>query len=68
MKGANKADVMYAREMISHHQMAVKMSDKLIEDGQNEELYYFAKKVVETQTKEIAELRAWLKDHHEKEM
>jgi uncharacterized protein (DUF305 family) len=56
-----KNDLKYAREMIPHHQMAIEMSEKVIETGLSPEIDKFARKVVETQSEEIQFLQDWLK-------
>lgn len=57
----SKSDIKYAKEMILHHQMAIEMSEKVIETGLSQEIDTFARKVIETQSKEIQFLRNWLK-------
>lgn len=56
-----KNDIKYAKEMIPHHQMAIEMSEKVIKTGLSSEIDKFARKVIETQSKEIQFLRDWLK-------
>ena len=47
----NDAD--FAKMMMEHHDGAVEMSELLLEKGKNEELRNFARKVLETQNKEM---------------
>lgn len=49
--GNNDAD--FSRMMKEHHEGAVDMSELLLEKGKDEELKSFARKVIETQNKEI---------------
>ena len=58
-----KNDIKYAREMIPHHQMAIEMSEQVIKTGLSQEIDKFARKVIETQSKEIEFLRNWLKQN-----
>ena len=53
--GNNDAD--FANMMTEHHIGAVEMSELLLKEGQDEALKTFAQKVIDTQTKEIEEMK-----------
>ena len=54
----------FARMMIPHHQSAVDMAEVLLAQKEiDPEMKKLAEKVVEDQTKEIEQLKAWLQAH-----
>ncbi|MFP5517290.1 MAG: DUF305 domain-containing protein [Alphaproteobacteria bacterium] len=55
------ADQDFARMMLSHHRGAVDMAKVLLQYGKDPELRAFAQKIVDDQTREIAQLQDWLK-------
>lgn len=59
----SKNDVEYAKAMIPHHQMAIEMSQRVIDTGQSIQIDRFARKVIEVQAQEIEFLRDWLKEN-----
>jgi uncharacterized protein (DUF305 family) len=59
----NEQDVMFVKEMIKHHDMAVKMANEQIDKGKNEDVIALAKTIAKAQQKEIEWMRAWMKDH-----
>ena len=61
MKMTGKADIDYAMMMVAHHQAAIDMAKAELESGKDPAMMKMAKKVIAAQTKEIAQLEAWLK-------
>lgn len=55
-----KTDHDFAQLMIPHHQSAIEMSYALLEHGNDPALKAMARKIIEDQEKEIAELQIWL--------
>jgi uncharacterized protein (DUF305 family) len=64
----NEQDVMFVKEMIKHHEMAVKMANEQIDKGKNDEVISLAKAVIKAQQKEIEWMKAWMKDHGSHQM
>ena len=52
-------DQAYIAKMIAHHQGAVAMAEVALRDSRDPEVRRMAQAVVDTQTREIAEMRAW---------
>jgi uncharacterized protein (DUF305 family) len=52
-------DQSYIAKMIAHHQGAVAMAEVALRDSRDPEVRRMAQAVVEAQTREIAEMRAW---------
>ena len=63
MKPTGDTDRDFAMMMKMHHQQALDMVRPQIEHGKSAELKAMARKIVKDQTKEIAQLDAWLKKH-----
>lgn len=63
MKPTGDTDRDFAVMMRMHHQQALDMARSEIEHGKSAELKAMARKIVKDQTKEIAQLDAWLKKH-----
>ena len=61
MKPTGDTDKDFALMMKMHHQQAVDMAKPEIEYGKSAEMKAMARKIVKDQTKEIAQLDAWLK-------
>ena len=61
MKPTGDTDRDFAMMMRMHHQQALDMARSEIEHGKSTELKAMARKMVKDQTKEIAQLDAWLK-------
>lgn len=62
MQGMMKkdADVAFVCGMIAHHMGAISMSEVELEYGDNEWARKTAQKIIDAQTKEIAEMTEWL--------
>lgn len=52
-------DESYIAKMIAHHQGAVAMAEVALRDSRDPEIRRMAQAVVDAQTREIAEMRAW---------
>ena len=56
----NQADVMFAQEMIPHHEQAIDMADMAIDTTKNEEVLDLAERIKAAQQPEIDEMTGWL--------
>ena len=56
---ARAGDQAYIDGMIAHHQGAVAMAEAAMRDSRDPEVRRMAQAVIESQTREIAEMRAW---------
>lgn len=65
MQGMMKddADVAFVCGMIAHHQGAIDMANVELKYGDDDWSKKMAKMIIAAQTKEIAEMTAWLKDN-----
>lgn len=52
-------DQAYIAKMIAHHQGAVAMAEVALRESRDPEVRRMAQAVIDTQTREIAEMRAW---------
>ena len=52
-------DLQFLDSMIHHHEGAVSMSEMVLRRSENDELKAFARKVIDDQTKEIAQMKQW---------
>lgn len=59
-KMTGNVDKDFAQMMIHHHEAAVKMANDELSQGKNAALKKMAQKIVQDQTKEIADLKTWL--------
>ena len=57
------ADVAFVCGMLAHHQGAIDMANVELKYGDNAWAKEMAQKVIDAQTKEIADMTAWLKDN-----
>lgn len=57
------ADVDFVRGMIPHHQGAIDMARVLLAHGKDAELQKLGNDIIAAQTKEIAQMQAWLAAH-----
>ena len=55
------ADVDFVRGMIPHHQGAIDMAEIVLKFGKDPQNQHFAHEIIDTQTREISEMRAWLR-------
>lgn len=65
MQGMMKddADVAFICGMIAHHRGAIAMAEVELKFGDDKVAQDMARKVIDAQTKEIAEMTGWLKDN-----
>jgi hypothetical protein len=63
MQGIANADpdVAFVLGMIPHHQGAVDMAEIVLKFGKDARNQHFAREIIHTQTREIGEMREWLK-------
>ena len=61
MNMTGKTDIDFAMMMVAHHQAAIDMARAELESGKDPAMRSMAKKIIAAQTKEIAQLEAWLK-------
>ena len=61
MTMTGKTDIDFAMMMVAHHQAAIDMAKAELESGKDPAMLSTAKKIIAAQTKEIAQLEAWLK-------
>jgi len=62
MMGGNATDEMFLRMMIPHHQMAVDMSEKALDEAEHPELENLARKIINEQTAEIELMKGYLEE------
>jgi uncharacterized protein (DUF305 family) len=62
MMGGDATDAMFLRMMIPHHEMAVDMSEKALEEAEHPELKDLARKIIDEQTAEIELMEGYLKE------
>lgn len=53
-------DVAFVRGMIPHHQGAIDMAETVLKFGKDAQNQHFAREIIDTQTREISEMRQWL--------
>ena len=63
MKLSGVTDKDFAMMMKMHHQQALEMAKPEVDHGKSPELNAMARKIMKDQTKEIAQLDAWMKKH-----
>jgi uncharacterized protein (DUF305 family) len=59
MSAADKKDAKFLKDMIAHHEMALKMSKPMVGSAR---LGDFAKKIIDVQSKEIEQMKKWLRE------
>ncbi|OGI22150.1 MAG: hypothetical protein A2808_03960 [Candidatus Moranbacteria bacterium RIFCSPHIGHO2_01_FULL_55_24] len=62
LRNASNFDESFIEEMIPHHQMAVMMANMLLVGTNRPEMKKLAEDIISAQTKEINEMRQWMKD------
>ena len=63
MKLSGDTDKDFAMMMKMHHQQALEMAKPEVDHGKSPEMKAMARKIIKDQTKEIAQLDAWMKKH-----
>jgi uncharacterized protein (DUF305 family) len=59
LKNASDFDRDFIRQMISHHQMAVHMTQMLLKHTTRPEMRDLAESIIKSQTAEIAQMQQW---------
>ena len=67
MEMSGDVDRDFVKSMIQHHRQAVEMSKIQAERGSDAKAKAAAKKIIDSQTKEIKQLEGWLQAHPEGE-
>ncbi len=62
MMGGDATDEMFLRMMIPHHQMAVDMSEKALDEAEHPELENLARKIIAEQKAEIELMKGYLEE------
>ncbi len=62
MMGGDATDEMFLRMMIPHHQMAVDMSEKALDEAEHPEVENLARKIIDEQTAEIQLMEGYLEE------
>ena len=62
MMGGDATDEMSLRMMIPHHQMAVDMSEKALDEAEHPEVENLARKIIDEQTAEIQLMKGYLEE------
>jgi uncharacterized protein (DUF305 family) len=60
---AEDPDVSFVCGMIAHHQGAIHMAKTELEHGDNDRAKEMAQKIIDAQTREIAEMKTWLEEN-----
>lgn len=60
---ADDPDVAFVCGMIAHHQGAIDMAQVELEFGDDEAMRELAQEIIDAQTREIAEMKAWLEEN-----
>jgi uncharacterized protein (DUF305 family) len=55
------ADIDFMRQMRGHHQGAIDMSEVVLQHGRDDEVKRLARKIIDDQNKEIADIDSWLR-------
>ena len=63
MKMTGDLDYDFAVMMRHHHSQGIQMAERESREGKDEKMRELARKIIEGQKKEVAELDAWLKAH-----
>lgn len=61
LETAKPFDRAFIAAMIPHHQSAITMAQKLLDEGKNAELRGVAEAIIAAQTREIGQMKAWQK-------
>ncbi len=62
MMGGERADRMFLRMMIPHHQLAIDMAEDALHQAEHEDLKGLAREIVADQSAEITEMEGYLRD------
>ncbi len=62
MMGGERADRMFLRMMIPHHQLAIDMVENALHQAEHEDLKRLAREIVADQSAEITEMEGYLRD------
>lgn len=56
------SDVEWLKEMIDHHEAAIKMSKMAIDKATHDELKKLAENIIEAQSAEITKMKEWVRE------
>jgi uncharacterized protein (DUF305 family) len=62
LESARPFDEAFLEAMIDHHRGAITMSRELLEKGESSELRDLGQSIIDAQTREIEQMRAWMED------
>ncbi|MBL7739051.1 MAG: DUF305 domain-containing protein [Chitinophagaceae bacterium] len=62
IKSMKYDDIKWMEKMINHHEMALTMAEEAIAKTERNELKLLAENIIKTQTKEINQMKAWIKE------
>jgi uncharacterized protein (DUF305 family) len=55
-------DINWLKQMIKHHESAVKMSKQALSKAEHQELKDLANEIIKSQSAQITKMKAWVKD------
>jgi uncharacterized protein (DUF305 family) len=62
MRHADDVDMEFMDQMIPHHESAVEMARSILETTERKELRELAEEVIDAQTREIEQMREWMRE------
>ena len=67
MTDFNEKDIRFVKDMVKHHEAAIKMAASIQKNGKNKIIKKLASNIEEAQTKEIDFMKDWLEKNKIKE-
>jgi Uncharacterized protein conserved in bacteria len=68
MMGSEQMDAHFIEQMIPHHEDAITMAKLALEKAQHAEIKQLAQNIIESQSAEIEQMKAWYKDWYGQEV